>query len=154
MLLVRAPLTVLRVAGRVLRLPFRVAGLGLSRRGWFLFYTGYWVAKGARLAKAKIKQRNDAYDGLDGPVSFSACLIAGERWHLTRRGGAGRPLRMRAHAARACTNTCTNARPAETQPPEPPSLNGRTGSFTIRWRAFSPAAARWSGTRCGPGTSC
>lgn len=83
-LLLRLPALALRVAGRVLALPIRIMGGGLSRRTWLLFYSGYIAAQLLKAARGALKRRRDPYDGLDGVVSFSSRLIAGEGLGLMR----------------------------------------------------------------------
>jgi hypothetical protein len=76
-LALRGAARALRLALTVFKLPVRVVGLGLSSRTWFLFYTGYVGAKLSKGVAKRIAARRDAFDGLSGIVSFSACLIAG-----------------------------------------------------------------------------
>ena len=83
--LLKLPALALRLTGRAVALPFRVFGVGLQRRTWLLFYSGYLAALAFKAARRAWRRRHDAYDGLDGLVSFSSRLIAGGG----RGGGPG-----------------------------------------------------------------
>jgi len=79
-IVLKAPVFVLRLAGRIAQLPLKIAGLGLSRRTWLLWYTGYFCALAIKAVAKTIKKRRDAYEGMDGIVSFSSRMIAGASW--------------------------------------------------------------------------
>lgn len=53
--------------------------LGLSRRTWLLFNAGYALALLLKAARKELRRRRDAFEGLDGIVSFSSRMIAGGR---------------------------------------------------------------------------
>jgi hypothetical protein len=76
----RLPVAVLKLAGKIAQIPLKVAGLGLSRRTWALFYGGYFGALLVKLAAKTVKQRRHAFDGMADIVSFSSCMIAGARF--------------------------------------------------------------------------
>lgn len=77
-MLLRLPGRALRLSGRILKLPFKVLTLGIQGRTWLLFYCGYFAALLVKGLVRKLRRREeDAYDGLDGIVSFSSRLIAG-----------------------------------------------------------------------------
>lgn len=80
-----APRAALRAAGALLRklggAAAKLSTLGLPRRFWTLFYGGYLAALVAKALRRKLRAAGDAYDGLDGIVSFSSRMIAGA-WSL------------------------------------------------------------------------
>ncbi|KAI8473409.1 MAG: S-adenosyl-L-methionine-dependent methyltransferase [Monoraphidium minutum] len=142
--LLKAPAAALRLAGRAAALPFRLAAvpfkISMQKRTWLLFYTGYFAALLAKAARKAWRARADAYEGLDGLVSFSSRLIAAARAAESEREDrfiydplasvlAGRKALAR-HGLRP-RNVLLLARSAPEAPAAPPGWSRRdTGELT------------------------